>query len=846
MSGAERLHELLDQWEEARAHGREVSAEELCRHDPDLLAEMIRRIAAESEWDTYTAPVGSPPSPPPSTVVGRYRVIRRVGRGGMGEVFLAHDDGLQREVALKCMREELLANPEGRRLFLREAEITGRLQHPGVVPIHDLVRTGQPWYAMRFIHGQTEEDAGQTLKAAIERFHRVPAPYEDVECLHQLLRRFLAVCQTIAYAHSQGIVHCDLKPDNMMLGAYGETLVVDWGLARRLTERETVDAGSAACAPCSADAGASRPDASSASAATPAPGRQVSGPAGGSPWYASPEQMDIDRQNEVGPASDIYSLGATLYHLLAGHPPKPPAPAPRKVRPAVPPALEAICRKAMHPRPAGRYVTAAALAEDVERHLDDQPVSAWREPWTMRARRWLRRHRTLVTAALTTLLAAVVLLGGFVVRLRVEKRKLEAANLALAEAKEKETAAREEAERNLRQALDQIRETLAVLYREDLVAYHNGAAYLAIQEVLSHQIDRFAQSAPPNEFGERIRLLRDIERLQQIEFTQRTGLPPALRSQLAVVRAGLEKFLQAHPGDPWAEVNLAKTHLIEAPRLHRTGQHEEARAGLVKAYAVFERHAVPGQRYGRDGARGAAAVVRLLSFAQRRGVRNEADLVLDRADQTLALLDTFDRYRLPSGDQEDPSEIFLDYLTRLDVLHAKAKTLFGLRGRTTEERRAAADLLQATEKCPAEKGSHPEVLQHRAVAAGFLAAFAMEDREYQRAWQLAQTACHDRDEAIRNIPGRADDEERHGLLLTKLATAQIGAEVLRSSDRRDPALRPWLLGVVRDALAALDDCEASDSSGPGGELDPAVVRAIRDCRQDLQRLQVELDEGATR
>jgi Flp pilus assembly protein TadD len=336
----------------------------------------------------------------------RFRVVRPHARGGLGDVFVAYDEELHREVALKEIQPRHAGDGESRSRFLLEAEVTGRLEHPGVVPVYGLGRhpDGRPFYAMRFIKGDT-------LKDAVDRFHRAEVrgrdPGERALALRELLARFVAVCNAVAYAHSRGVLHRDLKPANIMLGAYGETLVVDWGLAKVTGRREgEARGGEAALRPRAAD-GLST----------------VVGTVMGTPGYVSPEQA-MGAVDAVGPASDIYSLGATLYHLLTGRPP-----VERKVvfeaKQGVPPALRAVCRKAMALKPEDRYGTALALAADVEHWLADEPVSAYREPWATRARRWIRRHKPAVAAAAAAALA-VLLLGGagavWLERQRAERR----------------------------------------------------------------------------------------------------------------------------------------------------------------------------------------------------------------------------------------------------------------------------------------------------------------------------------------------------------------------------------------------------------------------------------------
>ncbi|HWE37009.1 MAG TPA: protein kinase [Isosphaeraceae bacterium] len=280
---------------------------------------------------------------------GRYRALKRLGVGGLGEVWLAVDRELNRLVALKELRAGRADDPGAQTLFVLEAEVTGTLEHPGIVPVYGLGRhdDGRPFYAMRLIEGET-------LRAAIQRFHRSKGPGAGAEgrdlAFRRLLRSVIDACNAVAFAHSKGVVHRDLKPDNVMLGRFGETLVVDWGIAK-----------------------------SAATAADDGPGRVV-----GTPAYMSPEQAE-GAGDRVGPASDVYGLGAILYGVLVGHGPFPEGdvktilrrvrrgifPAPRRLRKSVDPALEAICLKAMAREPAERYGSPLDLADALERWLAD-------------------------------------------------------------------------------------------------------------------------------------------------------------------------------------------------------------------------------------------------------------------------------------------------------------------------------------------------------------------------------------------------------------------------------------------------------------------------------------------
>jgi serine/threonine protein kinase len=355
--------------------------------------------------------------------------------GGLGVVYKARDEELNRTVALKCMKSAGgIDSPAGRRFFL-EAEVTSHLEHPGIAPVHGRGNTddGRPFYAMRFIEGETLQDATR-------RFHApaaIPSEQRNVE-LRRLLRSFVGVCETVAYAHSRGIIHRDLKPSNVMVGPFGEVLVMDWGLAKSLS---IVDRRLATeCRDnrqSTIDNRQSELDTAPTAPEMPELDLTVYGRAKGSPSFMSPEQASGDWDN-VGTASDIYSLGSTLYYVLTGTVPfegrtgvevvakvrEGMFTPPREINGDVPRALDAVCRKAMTLDPAGRYASGKSLAEDVERWLADEPVSAWREPWAVRVRRWARRHRTFVTAT-----AAAIAMG--FVFLAIQCYRLDQRNTAL-------------------------------------------------------------------------------------------------------------------------------------------------------------------------------------------------------------------------------------------------------------------------------------------------------------------------------------------------------------------------------------------------------------------------------
>ncbi len=349
----------------------------------------------------------------------RFEKIESHAKGGLGVVFLGRDKQLDRHVAVKEIRTNLANIKEVRERFEFEARVTGSLEHPCVVPVYAFGehKDGSPYYAMRFIRGQS-------LKQAIDRLYgRAKLDNRDVDSdvdgskpisltgapFRNLLTRLVGTCNGIAFAHSRGILHRDIKPSNIMLGKYGETLVVDWGLAKYIGTPEDASLTSYLHAGISGSS----------------PSATIAGTTIGTPLFMSPEQA-AGKLDELTPASDIYSLGSTLFMIVTGtYPYLGDSPRevvekvktghftpPRQIRASIPRPLAAICEKAMAFKPSDRYLTALEMASDIEKYLAGDPVTAYPEPWHVRIWRWIRNHQTAATAAAVLLLTTTI--GAFV------------------------------------------------------------------------------------------------------------------------------------------------------------------------------------------------------------------------------------------------------------------------------------------------------------------------------------------------------------------------------------------------------------------------------------------------
>jgi hypothetical protein len=367
----DRLHGAIVSFEQARDDGRNPDPAAWLDDYPDVAARLAEYFADQNGLKRLAAPllpaapVCSLPRP-----FGAYELLEEIGRGGMGVVYRACQVPLKRTVALKMILAGQLASPDEVRRFRTEAENVARLDHPHIVPIHEVgEQDGQHYFSMKFIEGT---NLGQQLK----RFTADPRAAAGLVAL---------VARAVHHAHQRGILHRDLKPGNILLDAQGQPHVTDFGLAKRIAE------------------GA---------------GLTLSGAVVGTPPYMAPEQA-AGQNRELTTAADVYALGAILYELMTGEPPFKAATAletlrlvvseapvrPSCLRAGVPRALERVCLKCLEKRPERRYRSAAALADDLERWLRKEPVR-FDEEGRLRRLWWaLERHRQKVVAAAVLVLA---------------------------------------------------------------------------------------------------------------------------------------------------------------------------------------------------------------------------------------------------------------------------------------------------------------------------------------------------------------------------------------------------------------------------------------------------------
>ncbi len=632
----------------------------------------------------------------------RFRVLRPHARGGLGAVFVALDGELHREVALKQILESHADDPVSRQRFVNEAEITGGLEHPGVVPVYGLGTgvDGRPYYAMRFIRGDS-------LKDAIAKFHadaaKTPDPSRRSLALRGLLRRFTDVCNAVDYAHSRGVIHRDLKPSNIIVGKHGETLVVDWGLAKAVG-RADPSVAEQTLAPSSGGSS-----------------QTVPGSALGTPAYMSPEQArgELDR---LVPRSDVYSLGATLYCLLTGKPPFEGDDIgvilraaqdglfarPSERAPTLDPALEAICLKAMASQAEHRYPTAKSLADDLDRWMADEPVRAWREPLSRQVLRWCRRNRTAVTALAASVLVALAGTGAVLAvqtrakdRLQQANRDLTNANDRVAKVNADLKSANEREKQRFSLAMDAINLFTGEVSRDLLLKEKQfeglrtkllkGAAdfYGRLEAHLKGQTDRESLAALGHAYYE----LGDLT----AQIGDQTAAMAVHRKALAVRRA-----LASEPrADVSSKLDVAQSLLATGWLQRATGDTPGARASLEDARGLAD---VAEKEKGTTGI--ARAVLGTAYF--------RLAFVLSQMGDKAGALASYDRALAVQQKMVDANPGVSQFQQHLASTHANLGLLLSEMGDSTGARRAYSQALAIQQKLADQNPGDSEILRQLA------------------------------------------------------------------------------------------------------------------------------------
>ncbi len=455
---------------------------------------VTRRLTSELESDqTMAAPVTGGLPPLPVIPHGHYKSDKEIARGGMGRIVAAEDQRLGRAVALK---ELIDPGPEGMGRFQREALITARLQHPNIVPVYEAGQwpTGEPFFAMKMVQGRPLDQVIADAKTLEDRL--------------ALLPRIVGAVDAIAYAHSRRVIHRDLKPANVLIGEYGETVVIDWGLAKDLDATDGMESGERA--PRSVSEKKERSTTSTQSSTL-----TIAGAVMGTPAYMAPEQA---RGEPLDERADVFSLGAMLYHLLAGVPPYNArtatdviaAAALGRVVPLVerekraPLDLVAIVNRAMAQEQSDRYRNAGELAEELRRFLTGQLVGAHHYTAFQKAARFVKKHRAAVTISALSLVAFSVL-GTLAVRRIVEERD------AATEAREIAVTRRLAAEKLIDRMLSDVKDRLQQIGRLDILSNLGG-------EIRDYYgtLSKMPGGMPPED-GDRMALAVDLVGLAERE-----------------------------------------------------------------------------------------------------------------------------------------------------------------------------------------------------------------------------------------------------------------------------------------------------------------------------------------
>ncbi len=742
-----------------------------------------------------TVPDADDGDPLPFVDPGQYIADREVARGGMGRIIAAHDRILGRPVALK---ELLHPDPGQAARFRREALITARLQHPAIVPVYQAGRwpSGEPFYAMKLV-------AGQPLDQVIAQAKTLPARLA-------LLPTIAAAVDAIAFAHSRRVVHRDLKPANVLVGDFGEIVVIDWGLAKDLDapgeDEMAVDDGDALASTIrrarprrepAADATAddAGPRAAAPATTTDRGTLTVAGAIMGTPAYMPPEQA---RGDVVDERADVFSLGAMLYHLLAGAPPYAATTATDVIAAAIagkvvplarrvtdaPADLVAIVTRAMAHEPADRYPSAQDLAEELRRFQTGKLVAAHRYTVRERVARFVRRHRAAVAIAAIALVGFAVL-GTLAVRRIVVERDRAQIQRVLAERR------RAAAEGVVDFLMSDMKGRLGAIGRKDLLSGMGGAVrdyYLALAALPGGITD-----------GDAEHLAAALYTLGQAERVR--GAPDAALASLRDGQARIEAVLARGGGPRRAgQLRVLAELLVETGRVqHERGDYadevETYRAALARFDEVLaltpdDRAALLGGADARDligdvtRNRGDLAAAGALYAAAKAARQRVVDAAVARG----------------SKDAQAAANLATSHLKLASTLQARGDS----QGALAEYR--ACEALRATLATddPEDTDRQLELVRARIQVADLereLGKLGTALTTYERALAVI-------DGLLRRDPGNTTWRRDRGIILSNWAYALI--------DRGDADAADRLLG---DALANHQQLVATDDKNTSWQID---------------------------
>ncbi len=786
-------------------------------HDPDIQQTLagLPSTGSHGQLSTVAYQPGSR---------GRYTLARMHAKGGIGQVWLARDGDLGRDVALKELRSERSGDPAVLSRFVEEAKITGQLEHPGIVPVYELSKHSQnqqPFYTMRFVRGRT-------LSEASKAYHQKRlAGQAGALDLRGLLGAFVAVCNAVAYAHSRGVIHRDLKGHNVVLGDFGEVMVLDWGLAKVVGTTGPDGQGLAAD-----ESLRHRAEPASTTSATPpvmlqefgSRDQTLPGEVLGTPGYMAPEQAE-GRLDRIDHRTDVYGLGAILYEILTGQAPfassatsvgltrviHEPALRPRQAVASTPPALEAVCLKALAKQPQERYSSADELAHEIERFLADEPVAACREQLSTRLSRWGRRHKTLAASAAALLLTALVALTG--------------GTLLLGQANAETQRQRDEAQR-----------------QRDLAQENFQKARQAVDDYLIKVSEStLLQSPLPGLQPLRKQLLESALQYYQ-EFVRQRGDDPALQAELAAAffRVGkiaaeigskpkaltsfqrardlYEMLSQSKPENTSFQSELAKTYIEIGLLQSQTGQPTEAIHTIEHAVemATTLSSANPSDTSFRSAL---ATAYRRLGFVQQESGRWKA--ALQSCEKSLELLDQLARgnatdIQLQKGRAaahhnlgylrhmaSKPAAALRDYQQAIDIWesltrenpadtelrsglassYANLGWLHSLTGRPTRALQAYEKSLAVRQQLARDNPTVTRYQTELALIHTSLGSFYQTTQQTTKALQSHQQAVAIREKLVRDNPGTTNFDKDLAWSYSQFGSLQVTSGELADASR---------------------------------------------------------------